>query len=470
MATPSPKTAKAEHAPEPADDANTAWDRWVTQTARTWDDLAETLRLTGIDSIDTEHRRILEASLEISNLSDLFGDNKWRLENISDEGRVIHDLYECTVDHFRNEEILIEKYGLKLLGEQKKQHENFLRMLRELIEDFENGRLNITMNLKSSVLDWLIQHINGTDFRTFCSENWIPAVAGNARNWNEIGDIIKPTGIAKIDGQHKKGAYFAIELANEIEEVIASGKERHDIVSKLDTFITYVKRHFSFEESFVTHYDIPNPEQNMEDHRYFLAEIAVWREYLAKEARFDIDGFRRFILEWWVCHVNGTDNELCSLEKWGDLIFSTKTPPDRVMEFIVKIGVDAIDEDHREITMFLLRIDDVIARFSGSGEEGGNGSYHSGVLYFEGLFEFCKKHFKREAAIMRSAGYAGYDAHMAEHRWFMNFLEKNRVNFSEGRVTASKEMKRTIFLWWINHIRMFDVKAFSNTHEEQQVT
>ena len=442
----------------PRKPASDAWNRWVMQTARTWEDLAETIRSTGIDSIDADHRRLTEIALEISNLVDLFDKNEWRLANIADEDRVVHTLYDCAADHFRREEALIERYGLPQQIEQKKQHQEFLRMLRGMIDDFENGRLTITVNLKSEILEWWIGHINGIDYTTFRSENWIPAVAGQAREWDEINDVIRSTMIAAIDAQHEQGGRMAVDLANLIE----SNPEKGKAAAAFDGFIEYAKRHFAYEEEFAGFYAIPGAEKNAAEHVEFLAALVDWRGRVVAGQAVDAVAFRRFFLEWWIGHINGTDYELLSLEKRATLVFSSKTPPERVMDFIVRTGQADIDGDHREITMFLLQIDDVIARFS---ESGSNGSYRAGVDFFDRLYGFCERHFARECRIMTEAAYAGFDAHMAQHRWFMAFLDKNRANFANGRITASNEMKRTLFQWWINHIRVFDVAAFGGDPE-----
>ena len=39
------------------------WGRWVMQTARTWDDLSPVIRACGLDSVDDDHRRMIEYEL-----------------------------------------------------------------------------------------------------------------------------------------------------------------------------------------------------------------------------------------------------------------------------------------------------------------------------------------------------------------------------------------------------------------------
>ena len=301
----------------PREPSSDAWNRWVMQTARTWEDLAETIRSTGIDSIDADHRRLTEVALEISNLVDLFDKNQWRLANIADEDRVVHALYDCAADHFRREEMLIERYGLPKQAEQKKQHQEFLRMLNGMIDDFENGRLTITVNLKSMVLEWWINHINGIDYTTFRSENWIPAVAGQAREWSEVRDVIRLTMIAAIDAQHEKGGRMAVDLANLIERNGVKG----EIAAAFDTFVEYAKGHFAYEEEFVAFYGIPGAERNTKEHADFVAVLADWRGRVETGQAVDAAAFRRFFLEWWIGHINGTDYELFSLEKRAALVF-----------------------------------------------------------------------------------------------------------------------------------------------------
>ncbi len=52
--------------------SNQNWTRWILQTARKWEDIDEIIKITGIDTIDNDHRKMAEYALEINNLIDLF--------------------------------------------------------------------------------------------------------------------------------------------------------------------------------------------------------------------------------------------------------------------------------------------------------------------------------------------------------------------------------------------------------------
>lgn len=117
------------------------------------------------------------------------------------------------------------------------------------------------------------------------------------------------------------------------------------------------------------------------------------------------------------------------------------------------IGVDTIDEQHREL---LKRLNDLRSAINqGKGKEEIENT-------FTFLADYAIEHFSAEERYMTKYGYPGYRSHKAEHESFIkNFLElrKKFTNLEQQRGITSFlviEMQRHLYDWLINHIGKVD--------------
>ncbi len=109
---------------------------------------------TGIDIIDTQHRRIVDYinQLHVS-ISD------------KDRGKVEHilnQLIDYTITHFTFEESLMEKAGYAPVDAHKAVHEAFTNRIASYKQRFDNGE-DITKKLLSDLRIWLTNHIKQED-------------------------------------------------------------------------------------------------------------------------------------------------------------------------------------------------------------------------------------------------------------------------------------------------------------------
>lgn len=116
----------------------------------TWDASLE----TGIDVIDTQHRRIVDY---INQLHDAVN-----TRNNALIGMVLKDLTDYTVTHFSFEEQLQEQAGYESIAEHKKVHDSFTGRIIEYNRRFEAGE-DIGKKLLSDLRIWLTNHIQLDD-------------------------------------------------------------------------------------------------------------------------------------------------------------------------------------------------------------------------------------------------------------------------------------------------------------------
>ncbi len=120
--------------------------------------------LTGIDLIDTEHRRLFEIAEETYQLSrqDFIPDKYDQINNL------LGELRDYTIMHFEHEEEYMEKIGYKRIFTQKIQHEEFRNKLIELmdsekLEGSQEEQNKMVDEMLGFLTDWLINHILNND-------------------------------------------------------------------------------------------------------------------------------------------------------------------------------------------------------------------------------------------------------------------------------------------------------------------
>lgn len=86
--------------------------------------------------------------------------------NAKDTAREILDrLAEYPVTYFRDEEGLMQRSGYTALDSHRQQHEDLIRRVGELREQFDTGNSKITFELMFVLKSWLARHINESDRR-----------------------------------------------------------------------------------------------------------------------------------------------------------------------------------------------------------------------------------------------------------------------------------------------------------------
>ncbi len=108
----------------------------------------------GIDSIDDQHRRIVDYINELHEAS--------QAGNREIVGRIIDDLMEYTVSHFSFEETMMERAGYRFLAPHKKVHELFTRRVTEFRQRFAL-REDVASEMQETLIKWLMNHIKNED-------------------------------------------------------------------------------------------------------------------------------------------------------------------------------------------------------------------------------------------------------------------------------------------------------------------
>lgn len=116
--------------------------------------------LTGIEQIDSEHRRLFEIADELYALKEEeFIPDKY--DNIRE---ILEKLKSYTITHFEHEEAYMQSIGYKKMFTQKSQHD----ALREIINGWDLEAIDEDQDeaideMLKVVTDWLVNHILNQD-------------------------------------------------------------------------------------------------------------------------------------------------------------------------------------------------------------------------------------------------------------------------------------------------------------------
>ena len=111
---------------------------------------------TGIDVIDTQHRRIVDY------LNELYDANETGDRDATHH--VLNELVDYTLTHFAFEEELQEKAEYPFLKAHRRVHEIFTKRVGEFMKRAEGGE-NVAPELLSMLKIWLVNHIKMEDKR-----------------------------------------------------------------------------------------------------------------------------------------------------------------------------------------------------------------------------------------------------------------------------------------------------------------
>lgn len=116
--------------------------------------------LTGIESIDKQHRRLFEIAEETYQLmkNDLLHDKYDQIVEL------LKELRDYTKEHFAAEEAYMQQIGYKRMFTQKIQHRDFVDKLDAInLDDLDENQESVIYDLLSFLADWLVHHILEND-------------------------------------------------------------------------------------------------------------------------------------------------------------------------------------------------------------------------------------------------------------------------------------------------------------------
>lgn len=287
-------------------------------------------------------------------------------------------------------------------------------------------------------------------------KNWIKWVLQTAQTWEDMRYVIKETGVAHIDHEHKRMTDYMVEINRLLFEL-----EDNFCVELLEmqrkmmySFYNYTAKHCSGEEKFIKKYNIPGLELQQREHKKLLS---LMKDIIYKfETGRVTSAFRhrRKLLNLVVNHINKVDNKVFNFENISKHIIQISNWSE-INTFIRNIHVPLIDKQHKVLTEMIMKLISLINNEKNSVNEI--------ISYLEKLTDYSIHHFKTEISIIQSFHIPEIDIQKKQHTLFINFLNQKRDELKSSSVESLSELKERLLLWWIKHINIFDYQTFRKT-------
>jgi hemerythrin len=110
----------------------------------------------GIKDIDSQHKKLVDL-INLLNDGMKTGDSKNVLE------KIFKELIEYTVKHFSFEENLMKKVSYVSYIRHKKEHDDLAQKVKKLMDDFQSGKIMISIQVRDFLKDWILNHIQKVD-------------------------------------------------------------------------------------------------------------------------------------------------------------------------------------------------------------------------------------------------------------------------------------------------------------------
>ncbi len=110
----------------------------------------------GIESIDAQHRQLIELINRLQNAVDYATGGEY-------ERAALDAVVDYTREHFRYEEDLMEAHDYPSFEAHRAEHQKMVARVEDLLQAYRNNEDRALQDALAYLKAWLINHINGTD-------------------------------------------------------------------------------------------------------------------------------------------------------------------------------------------------------------------------------------------------------------------------------------------------------------------
>lgn len=262
--------------------------------------------ITGIDTIDEEHRNLFALLSKAYNLAS----TEYHSDYYQELKNMLEELDEYAETHFTHEEEYMTQIRDPELIRQRAQHTFFRDKIREyefVNIDHEEEQQRVLTELVRFLAKWLYRHILSSDIligKLPPLEEWM--IRENPCEFTD--DYL--TGIALVDAEHKE-LFRIVDKANQLVKSFDELSGYDSIIEILNELKEYTREHFSDEEEYMESIQYEGLSAQKRAHEAFidklenidLAQIdANPQEYLQE--------LLEFLLGWLINHILYTDKKI----------------------------------------------------------------------------------------------------------------------------------------------------------------
>lgn len=262
--------------------------------------------VTGIDTIDDEHRNLFALLSKAYNLASM----EYHSDYYQEVKNILEELDDYAETHFTHEEAYMMQLRDPELIRQRSQHAFFRDKIREYefvnIDD-EGEQQRVLTELVRFLAKWLYRHILSSDImigKLPPLEEWM--IRENPCEFTD--DYL--TGIDLVDAEHKE-LFRIVDKANQLVKSfdILSGYD--NIIQILNELKEYTKEHFGDEEEYMEaiHYEGLSAQKRA--HEAFIDKLEnIDLNQIDQNPQEYLQELLEFLLGWLINHILYTDKKI----------------------------------------------------------------------------------------------------------------------------------------------------------------
>lgn len=262
--------------------------------------------VTGIDTIDDEHRNLFALLSKAYNLActEYHSDYYQELKNI------LGELDHYAETHFAHEEEYMTQIRDPELIRQRTQHTFFRDKIREyefVNIDGESEQQRVLTELVRFLAKWLYRHILSSDIligKLPPLEEWM--IRENPCEFTD--DYL--TGIALVDAEHKE-LFRIVDKANQLVKSFDSLSGYDNIIMILNELKEYTKEHFADEEEYMEGIQYEGLSAQKRAHEAFIDKLDnINLDQIDANPQEYLQELLEFLLGWLINHILYTDKKI----------------------------------------------------------------------------------------------------------------------------------------------------------------
>lgn len=262
--------------------------------------------ITGIDTIDEEHRNLFALLSKAYNLAS----TEYHSDYYQELKNMLEELDEYAETHFTHEEEYMTQIRDPELIRQRAQHTFFRDKIREyefVNIDHEEEQQRVLTELVRFLAKWLYRHILSSDIligKLPPLEEWM--VRENPCEFTD--DYL--TGIALVDAEHKE-LFRIVDKANQLVKSFDSLSGYDNIMLILNELKEYTKEHFADEQEYMEaiHYEGLSAQKRA--HEAFIDKLEnIDLNQIDQNPQEYLQELLEFLLGWLINHILYTDKKI----------------------------------------------------------------------------------------------------------------------------------------------------------------
>lgn len=262
--------------------------------------------ITGIDTIDDEHRNLFALLSKAYNLAS----TEYHSDYYQEVKNILAELEEYADTHFTHEEEYMTQIRDPEIIRQRAQHTFFRDKIREyefVNIDHEEEQQRVLTELVRFLAKWLYRHILSSDIligKLPPLEEWM--IRENPCEFTE--DYL--TGIALVDAEHKE-LFRIVDKADKLVKSFDELSGYDNIIEILNELKEYTKEHFSDEEEYMEGIQYEGLSAQKRAHEAFIDKLEnIDLDQIDANPQEYLQELLEFLLGWLINHILYTDKKI----------------------------------------------------------------------------------------------------------------------------------------------------------------